>query len=174
MTNRRILLISLVGFLIFGLLLGGKYIYQKQWVDVTILSQSQEIPGVVSAKVESHNGLKEMVVKTNQLTNLRQACQILKKVAENVPIRFIDSRNQTLERVLGQMQFAVQEGIASGNFTVMAQNLRTQAENEDVNLELEMDSDAIYLILNQGPAQLIEVIERNGQGEFLSSEKDMG
>lgn len=81
MTNRRILLISLVGFLIFGLLLGGKFVYQKQWVDVTILSQSQEIPGVVSAKVESHNGLKEMVVKTNQITNLRQACQILKKVS---------------------------------------------------------------------------------------------
>lgn len=71
------------------------------------------------------------------------------------------------------MQFAVQEGIASGNFTVMAQNLRTQAENEGVNLELEMDSDAIYLILNQDPAQLIEVIERNGQGDFLASEKDM-
>lgn len=173
MTNRRILLISLVGFLIFGLLLGGKFIYQKQWVDVTILSQSQDIPGVVSAKVESHNGLKEMVVHTNQLTNLRQASQSLKKVAENVPIRFVDSRNQTLERVLGQMQFAVQEGIVSGNFTVMAQNLRTQAENEGVNLELEMDSDAIYLILNQGPAQLLEVIERNGQGEFLSSEKDI-
>ena len=50
MTKQRILLISLVGILIFGLLLGSKIVYQKKWLDVSILSQSQQIPGVVSAK----------------------------------------------------------------------------------------------------------------------------
>ncbi|MDA8221720.1 hypothetical protein [Desulfosporosinus sp.] len=172
MTNRRILIISLAGFLIFGLLLGGKVVYQKKWVDVSILSQSQQIPGVVSAKVEDNNSLKEMVVVTDQLTNLRQASKTLIKVANNVPIRFVDHRNDSLEKLFGQIQFALQEGIARGNFSEMAQNVRIQAEKEGVELELEMDSDAIYVILNQGQAQLIEVIERSGQGQFLSSEKE--
>lgn len=172
MTNRRILLISLIGFLIFGMLFGGKVIYQKKWVDVSILSQSQQISGVVSAKVVNNNSLKEMVVVTDQLTNLRQASQTLKKLADNVPIRFIDRRDDSLEKLFGQIQFALQEGIARGNFTEMAQNVRTQAEKEGVQLELEMDNDAIYVILNQGQAQLIEVIERNGQGKFLPTEKE--
>ena len=172
MTNRRILMISLVGFLIFGLLLGGKVLYQKKWVDVSILNQSQQIPGVVSAKVMNSNSRKEMVVVTDQLTNLRQVSQKLKKLSENVPIRFVDQRNASLEKVFGQIQFALQEGIARGNFTEMAQNVRAQAEKEGVQLELEMDNDAIYLILNQEQAQLIEVIERNGQGKFLPTEKE--
>ena len=172
MTNRRILLIGLVGFLIFGVLLGGKVIYQKKWVDVSILSQSKQIPGVVSAKVINKNNLKEMVVETDQLTNLRQACQTLKKIADNVPIRFIAQRNDSLEKLFGQIQFALQEGVARGNFTEMAQDVRTQAENEGVQLELEMDNDAIYVILNQEQAQLIEVIERNGQGKFLPTENE--
>lgn len=172
MTNRRILLISLIGFLIFGLLLGGKVIYQKKWVDVSILSQSQQIPGVVSAKIETNNNFKEMDVETDQLSNLRQACQTLEKIANNVPIRFIDHRNDSLENLFGQIQFALQEGIARGNFTEMAQKVKDLADKEGVGLELEMDNDAIYLILNQGQAQLIEVIERNGQGEFLSAEKE--
>lgn len=162
MTNRRILLISLVGFVIFGVLLGGKLIYQKQWVDVSILSQSQQIPGVVSAEVVNKNNVKEMDVTTDNLTNLRQASQALVKLADNIPIRFLDHRNESLEKLFGQMQFAIQEGIAVGNFTNMEESLRTQAEKEGVQLELEMDNEAIYLILNQGQAQLIEVIERKG------------
>jgi len=172
MTNRRILLISFVGFLIFGLLLGGKVVYQNKWVDVSILSQSQQIPGVVSAKVVKNNSLKEMVVVTDQLTNLRQASQTLKELADNVPIRFLDRRNDSLDKLFGQIQFALQEGIVRGNFIEMAQSVRTQAEKEGVQLELEMDNDAIYVILNQERAQLIEVIERNGQGKFLPTEKE--
>jgi len=171
MTNRRILLISLVGFLIFGALLGGKVVYQKTWVDVSILSQSQQIPGVVSAKVVNNNSLKEMVVVTDKLTNLRQATQTLKKLSDNLPIRFQDQRNDSLEKLFGQIQFALQEGIVLGNFTEMAQNVRQQAEKEGIQLELEMDNNAIYVILNQGQAQLIEVIERNGQSKFLPTEK---
>lgn len=172
MTKQRILLISLISILIFGVLLGGKFIYQTKWVDVTILSQSQQIPGVISAKVVTNHGLKEMVVVTDHLTNLRQASQTLMKLADDVPIRFIDRKNETLEKLFKQIQFALQEGIARGNFTEMAQNVRIQAEEVGVQLELEMDNNAIYLIMSKGDAQLIEVIERNGQERFLPTENE--
>lgn len=170
MTKQRILLICLVGILIFSVLLGGKYIYQKKWVDVSMLSESQQIQGVISAKVETNRGLKEMVVVTDNLTNLRQVNQKLIKIADNVPIRFVDRKNETLEKLFEEMQFAFQEGIARGNFIEMAQKVRTQAEEAGVQLELEMDNEAIYVVMNQGDAQLIEVIKRNGQERFMPTE----
>ena len=171
MVKQRILLISLVGFLIFGLLLGGKVIYQKNWQDVSILRQSQQISGVVSAKIVDNNGLNELDVVTNKVTNLHQASLALQKLANNLPIRFLDRDNDALKKLSEQMQFAVQEGIARGNFTVMAQNVRTQAEKAGVQLDLEIDNDAIYMSLNQGNAQLLEVIERHGQVKYLPTEK---
>jgi len=171
MTKQRILLISLVSLLIFGLLLGGKVVYQKKWVDVTTLSQSQQIPGVISAKTVQINGQNEMVVVTNHMTNLRQASLDLEKLAGKSPIQYLDRKNDALNKLFGQIQFAIQEGIARGNFTEMAQNVRAQAEKSGVQLELEMDNDAIYVIMNQGDAQLIEVIERHGQVNFLPSGK---
>lgn len=171
MTKQRILLIGLVAILIFGLLLGSKVVYQKKWVDVSILSQSQQIPGVVSAKNVQKNGQNEMVVVTNHMTNLRQASLDLEKLAGELPIRYLDRNNDALNKLFSQMQFALQEGIARGNFTEMAQNVKTQAEKAGVQLELEMDNDAIYVIMNQGDAQLLEVIERHGQVKFLPSEK---
>jgi hypothetical protein len=171
MGKQRILLISLVGFLIFGLLLGGKVVYQKKWQDVSVLRQSQQIPGVVSAKVVNNNGVKELDVVTNKITNLRQASLALQKLAGNVPIRFLDQNNDALKKVFGQIQFALQEGIAQGNFTEMEQKARAQAEKAGMQLELEIDNDAIYVILNQGDAQLLEVIERHGQVKYLPTEK---
>ena len=171
MTKQRILLISLVGILIFGLLLGGRVVYQKKWLDVTILSQSQQIPGVVSARTVNTNGQNEMVVVTNHMTNLREASLALEKLAGELPIRYLDRNNDTLNKLFDQMQFALQEGIALGNFTAMAQNVKAQADKAGVQLELEMDNDAIYVTMNQGDAQLIEVIERHGQVKFLPSGK---
>ena len=172
MTRQRILLISLIGILIFGLLLGGTFVYQKKWVDVSIMRQSQQIPGVISAKTVQNNGQKEMVVETNHLSNLRQTSQELEKLAGNLPIRYLDRTNDSLNKLFGQMQFALQEGISRGNFTEMEQNVKNQADKAGVQLELEMDSNAIYVVMTQRDAQLIEVIERNGQARFLPSEKE--
>ncbi len=171
MVKQRILLISLVGFLIFGLLLGGKVVYQKKWQDVSIMSQSQQIPGVKSAKIVNKEGQKELEVVTNKITNLRLAGLALQKLADNVPIRFFDQNNDVLMKVFAHMQFALQEGITTGNFTGMEETVRIQAEKAGVQLELEIDNDAIYVILNQGDAQLVEVIERHGQVNYLPAEK---
>jgi len=168
--KQRILLISLVGLLIFGLLLGGKVVYQKKWQDVEIMQQSQHIPGVVSAKIVTIKGAKELDVATKKMTNLRQASLSLQKLDVNLPIRFLDQDNEALRKVLGQMQFAFQEGIAQGDFTGMEQKVRIQAENAGVQLEIEIDNEAIYVILNQGDAQLIEVIERQGKANYLPTE----
>ncbi|HZK54879.1 MAG TPA: hypothetical protein VFC84_11885 [Desulfosporosinus sp.] len=171
MVKQRILLVSLVGFLIFALLLGGKVIYQKEWVDVSIMQQSQQIPGVISAKVIKIKGVKELDVATNKMTNLRQASLSLQKLDVTLPIRFLDQNNDDLKIILGQMQFALQEGLALGDFTGMEQKVRIQAENAGIQLELQIDSDALYVVLNQGDAQLVEVIERDGNVNYLPTVK---
>lgn len=171
MTKQRIMLISLVGIIVFGLLLGGRIIYQKQWVDASILSQSQHIPGVITTKKVQVNGQSEMDVQTSHLTNLSEVSQSLRKLAGNLPIRYLDQRNNTLSELFDQMEFPLQEGIAQGDFTEMAQNVKKLAEKAGVQLELQMDNDAIYVVLNQGKAQLVEVLERHQQGQFLPSEK---
>lgn len=171
MVKQRILLVSLVGFLIFALLLGGRVIYQKKWVDVSIMQQSQQIPGVISAKVVKIKGVKELDVVTNKMTNLRQASLSLQKLDVTLPIRFLDQNNDDLKIILSQMQFALQEGMALGNYTGMEQKVRIQAENAGIQLELQIDSDALYVVLNQGDAQLVEVIERDGNVNYLPTEK---
>lgn len=171
MGKQRILLISLIGVLMFGLLFGCKIIYQKNWQDGSLLRQSQQIPGVVSAEIVDVNGQKELDVVTEQVVNFRQTCLALQKLTGDMPIRFLDQSNDELNRIFAQMQFALQEGIALGDFTGMEEKVRAQAEAAGVQYELEMDNEAIYVLLNQGDAQLLEVVERREQVKYLSTEK---
>lgn len=172
MTKQRIALISLVALLAFGLLWGGQLLYQKNWVGVSLKQQSQDIPGVELARVERVNGKETLIVTTRNMADLRTASQALRTMAKGKPVQILDSRNVKLEQVFGGMQFALQEGIIRGNFTEMAQNLNVQAQKEGVQLYLTMDDEAIYLTLSQGDAQLVEVLERAGQGQFIPGKRE--
>ncbi|MGE4273128.1 MAG: hypothetical protein AB7E31_09705 [Desulfitobacterium sp.] len=169
MTRQRITVISLVSLLIFGLLLGGKLIYENKWLYGSLVQKSQQISGVHSAKVVELQGITEMLIKTDQITNLQSSSHQLRQISGKHPIRLVDHRTPELEKIFQEMQFAIQEGMVMGNFTQMKETLSSQADQAGVILDLTMDNEAIYLTLNKGEDQLLSVIERHGQGLFLPS-----
>lgn len=170
MTKQRVAVISLVGILVFSLLLGGQLIYKNKWVNGTLMQESQEIPGVISAQVVTRDGQSELQVKTGEVEDLQKVSLQLQKIAGKHPILFIDQRTKDLEQVFQQMQFPLQESIVRGNFTEMEQRIKELAQQSGVELSLTMDSEAIYLTLSKDQNQLVAVIERHGQGKFLPSQ----
>ena len=172
MTKQRITLISLVGLLVFGLLITGHILYKKHWLDAPMLQQSQQISGVLSAKIVEVNGQQELDVITRQISDLPMTSKMLEKLAPKIPIRYFDQRNTELEQILNQMQFALQESIITGNFTEMERSVKSIAEKSGVQLDLDMDSDYLYLVLSKGEAQLVTVLERHNKDKFLISERN--
>ena len=170
MTKQRMTLISLVGILVFSILLSGQIIYQHNWVDAKILNQSRQINGIESAKVMRVNDMQYLEVMTGHVADLPRVTQDILKLSSGKAILLRDNRNGHLQLVFNKMQFALQEAIARGNFSEMAQNIEQKASLADVNLSLSMDSDYIYLTLDEEQSQLVAVLERHNQGRFLPSE----
>lgn len=170
MTKQRIALISLIGVLVFGLLLGGQLVYKNKWVNGTLTKESQQIQGVLSATIATYDGQSELVAQTSGIDNLQKTSLELQRISGMRPIRFVDQRTPELERTFQQMQFPIQEGIVRGNFTEMEQTLRVLADKNGAKMSLSMDNSAIYLTLTKEEGQLVAVLERHGQGIFLPSE----
>ncbi|MEA4901262.1 hypothetical protein [Desulfitobacterium sp.] len=170
MMRQRIMRVSLVSILVFGLLLGGQIIYRNTYTNGQLNKNGRQIPGVVSAELISENGQKVLEVTTNHIEDFEKAGQQLETLAGEHPIRIKDQRTPELEKLMSQMQFSLQEGIVRGNFTQMEEMLQQLASQAGVTLELSMDSEGIYVNLTQGQAQLLEVVERPGQGKYLQSE----
>ena len=169
MTKQRLTIISLVSILIFGLLMGSKLLYENKWLKGNLIKESEEIPGIVSTEILSYEGKTEMVVRTDQVSDLQDLSSKIKNIAGAHAVPLVDQRSEELEKVYNQMQFAIQEGIVQGNFTQMQEKLEGLAAEAGVEMELSMDNEAIYLILNKGDNQLVSIIERRGQGVFLPS-----
>ncbi|WP_425802319.1 hypothetical protein ACHOLT_15215 [Desulfitobacterium sp. Sab5] len=169
MMKQRIARVSLIGMLIFGLLLGGQILYKNNWTNGQLVKDSRQISGVLSAQVVTENGQQILEVKVDHVQNLKKVGEQLENIAGQRPIRFNDQRTPELEKVLAQMEFPLQESVARGNFTEMQRKLQELADQAGVTLELSMDNEGIYLNLTKGQAQLVEVIERHAQGKFLES-----
>lgn len=170
MMKQRIMRVSLVSILVFGLLMGGQIFYRNTYTNGQLNKNGRQIPGVVSAELISENGQKVLEVTTNHIEDFNKAGQQLETLAGEHPIRIKDQRTPELEKLMSQMQFPLQEGIVRGNFTQMEEMLQQLASEAGVTLELSMDSKGIYVNLTQGQAQLLEVVERPGQGKYLQSE----
>lgn len=170
MSKERIKIISLVGLLVFGLLITGRLIYNAKWLNANLVHQSEQIPGVISVQVVGSSGQQEFDVRVGQVTDLEETSAMLSKLAGKLPIRYLDSRSPQLENVYSQMQFALQEGIVRGDFVQMQQLVEQLGAKAGVQVNLSMDSDEIYLTLTQGSHQLIGVLDRHGEGKFLPSE----
>ncbi len=169
MTRQRLTRISVIGILVFSLLLAGRLLYEEQWIGNLLTKETQAIPGVNSVEIMKDQGTQEMLVTTQNVTDLQDLSEELLKISGTTPIRFLDQRNEVLEEVYQKMQFTVYEGIELGNYREMEITLGEQAEAAGVGLNLSMDDRCIYLILTQGDNQLLSVIERQGQSMFLSS-----
>lgn len=168
MTRQRLTRISVIGILVFTLLVAARLLYEEQWIGSLLTKESQSIPGVNSVEILKDQGIQEMIVTTENVTDLQSLSQELVKIAGTTPIRIQDQRNETLEKVYQKMQFAIYEGIELGNFREMEEILAKQAEGAGVELNLTMDDQAIYLNLTQGENQLLSVIQRQGENQFLN------
>ena len=168
MARQRLTRISIIGILVFALLIGARLLYEEQWIGNLITKETKSIPGINSVEILKEQGNQEMLVTTENVTDLQSLSHELLKISDTTPIRILDQRNETLEKVYQKMQFTIYEGIELGNFREMEEILNKQAEGAGVELNLSMDDKAVYLNLTQGENQLLSVIERQGQNLFLN------
>lgn len=168
MTKQEITRIALVALTVFCLLLAGNALYKKYWVEKNLTLQVGNIAGVVAAQIVESDGKNELDVQTRNVTDLPQICEKLDNISRGVPIRFIDSRSAELTDLYREMQFALQEGIATGNFTQMAGEIKDQAKKAGAEVQVDVDGKRIYLVLSKGGAQLVSVLERQDPGLYLS------
>ncbi|MDR3271760.1 MAG: hypothetical protein LBT32_09695 [Peptococcaceae bacterium] len=176
MTKQRILIISASGLIIFCLFISGQILYKNYWQERGYNRQTESIPGVRAVQVVTVNNAKVLRVSLHGVTDLRAVCWRLQDVAGVLPIQFLDQRNVALEEIWRKMQFAVQEGIAQGNFSDMAQEVRRIGLEAGCEVYLTMDQEGVYLLLSeQGAedaqgAQLVDVISRQADGRYLPSQ----
>lgn len=101
-------------------------------------------------------------IQTTYTALEQQAKRILGTSAFRIVIR--DNRTPELEQVYHGLHFQIQEAIATGRFSDMADRIRQKADAAAVDAVVYVDARHVYLQLNKGEAALYSVIPRMNEG----------
>lgn len=157
----------IIAFLVVAsLLFGGEKLLEYQRVENPVLSGVKNIPGVVEARlVNTSNGMT-LEVKLQGVTDLAKTYQAIQDKVEplgnrltSVDIR--DSRTQELSDALHDLHFAIQEGIATGHFQNMADQVQALAQKSGVKISyLTVTGDGVYVTLAEKGHYLYAIYPR--------------
>lgn len=158
-----VVLISLVVSL--GLLFGGYKLVQHQTVQAPMDVALHAIDGVQSY------AWKDGEIRHLQLTlrpgarlgqTYAAVAQVMQELepGENVRIDVLDDRTPGLQVLCDQANLAVQEGIQTGHYTEMAQQVAALGQKAGVQASVTVDDRHLFVTLQQDGHRLLEVVRR--------------
>lgn len=164
----RILTIIITGFLTLGVLVGATYLYNRLVYTNPLEASVGEMSSIGSFQVEQFNSQSKIRVQFNVREKLRTSFyqlldqlegQSIKKLS-NLTIEIDNMENEALRVFLTDARLPVYEVISTGNFTALPAKLDEISKNTQVQYELEIDNNFIFITAYTGELTAHLVIDR--------------
>lgn len=170
-SNKNRLTVVLAAIILTLVILGGgQFLWQLYAVDKPLAKVLNSIDGIDSFYVDSNNKISDTAklhVSLRNVQNLQKTYQAVRESAagilgDNQLIIIIkDNRTPELEQVYYSVHLYVQEGIATGNFASMAEQIKQKAAVTNVEAQVYVDSSNVYLGLKKADAGMYVVVPRH-------------
>lgn len=167
--NRIGLLIVICSAVItLGILTFGESLWQGFTLAKPLEQSLTNIEGIegISLKKSSQDNLLTIYVTINATDNLQQTYKKIVDIAtKNVgkkkfTVVLHDKRTSDLEKFYDDTSYIIQEGIYTGNFSLMLDRLNNKAALQHYDVKVSIDNAYIYLSVSDGKGNLYEVIQR--------------
>ena len=170
-------LIILAFLLGLGSMLGVQYLYQNQQVDRPLQEIYEQDQRVIRSSLQREpDGTLLIELKMSNVEDFFQVYRELNEKTRNIlgsdqfRIQVQDERDEFLNQAYYQMHFSLQEGIATGKFTLMAEQIDQFARQYQLDqATVRVENDGLYVHLTKGQHYLYQIIPRpevrHGEGE---------
>ncbi len=150
-----------------AVLVAGQLLWQKYAVARPLGTGLQGIPGVTAANwAENKNGDITINVTLGSVDNLAKTYGEIGETAKTIlgkrpaAINLTDSRTPELETLYHAVHFHLQEAVATGNFSAMADRVDAKARDAGAQARVYVDARSVYLQLHKADAALYAVVPR--------------
>lgn len=145
------------------ILLGGYYLYNNYYVKNGLQEQIDQVVKVEEIEIDKEENPPTVYISSSEIKDLQDVYLKTDKIVyQNLGSEYrtvlSDKRTDKLSGLFDKCSFVIQEGIATGEFQEMDNQVRDLAELEGVQCHLTIDSSNIYLELKDEQGYLYEVI----------------
>lgn len=168
--NKNRLTIVLAAIIITLVILGcGQLIWQHLAINKPLENELKRIDGITSFYINGSkiNDKKILNVTFQNVNNLQKTYHAINKAASNIlgehqfNIVVHDNRDTELEAIYYEIHLFIQEGIATGKFSEMAEHIKQTAMIYGVSSKVYVDNENVYLSLQKSDKGMYIVIPRS-------------
>lgn len=164
----KFLTIIITGFVTLFLLMGTTYLYNKVIYTDPLEASVKKLASIASFQVEKINSRSKIKVQFTIREKLRANFYLLLDQLEGqdyseedlLTIEIVNNENQKLRDFLTKAQLPVFEAISTGQFTVLPSDLENLIKDNDVQYELEVDNNFVFVTATSGKESAHLVISR--------------
>ena len=155
----RIFTIIAIGITSFGLLVGGTYLYDRYIYTNPIEEALSQMESIEISQFEENANSIYITAHFNSQEGLQSNFyNLLNKIEEqknNSVVNYVvniknNSNNEEFAKFLKAAKLPIYEAINTGHYTALPQQLTALSQNEEINYDLEIDNNFIFVTINKG------------------------
>ncbi|MGB3972854.1 MAG: hypothetical protein WBL58_01645 [Peptococcia bacterium] len=163
---KKVLTTFLISLATFALLVAGTYAYNRIALTKPLEDKVTKIPAIGAFSYEKLNSAEKIVVEFTEPDKLRTSFyQLLNEIQEqtvasgDLIIEINNIENNSLASFFKEARLPIHEAISTGEFVALPQQLDKMVSERQVQYNLEVDSDFIFLSAIDGPNSAYLVIK---------------
>lgn len=152
--NWPVLLLALAFTL--ALLLGGNALLQAAGIEGPLIRELKALPGVSDVTL----GEGELQVRLAPSADLAATYQAIASRAERYELVLVDDRDAALAAFYSEVQFALFEGLQTGRYVEMKEQVDALAAAQGLTHQLSLDDRMLYLSAQHEGHSLFVALQR--------------
>ncbi len=160
-----VVLMAMAGALL--LLFGAQFIYNRQAVEQPVVAIAHNVPAVEHVSLQNTPSGVQVDVRLGPVPNLRETYLALENQvssalgSQHFQIDLTDTRTPTLVNDFYQMNAVLEQGIATGQFVTMEQQVQAMGARDGLSQSSAIVADHyVYVELVKGKNYLYELLPR--------------
>lgn len=152
---RRFFMVFLISIATFGLLMGSTYAYNSLALTKPLEDKVTKIPSIGAFRYERMKTEEKIIVEFTEPSKLRSSFyQLLDQIQltnqSNITVEISNKANEKLSSFLQEARLPIHEAISTGEYTALPAKLTQLAAKSQLEFNLELDNDFIFLTVVDG------------------------
>ncbi|HWP96187.1 MAG TPA: hypothetical protein VN426_05005 [Syntrophomonadaceae bacterium] len=163
----RVAMALLALILVLSLSFGSYYLYQRMGMEAPLEKQLLSLNSVEKVKIDNKNQSYDIEITLKKVDDLQVVYKSIQKAVDRAlpgkvyDLHIVDRTNTRLQDFLQHLQPAVYESLANNRFMWLDEEIARRAAAQGLHYKLFVDSQHLFLQVEDGDAYAYQVIERS-------------
>lgn len=153
------------------LLMLGFQLYQKYLVELPLVSQLEQVEGVINVQVDDNKDASTIKINLGAIDNLAITFEEISQVIEandhfrDYSLQISGNSSKKADLLMADLSLEIYQGLETGKYKDIEKVINTRSVDYNWTAKVQMDESRLFISLYGNRFQWYEIITRHRSGE---------